>query len=88
MRRPWSSEARTVRQQRRLRRERAENTPDMSVKVTIERRIGGVTTSSISGIGVDLAAALWAARGRATNLVREIGDHLARFPAEDQEQAP
>lgn len=84
---PWGSEARAVRQQRRLRRERVENAPDMSVKVTIERRQSGITTSSISGVGVDLAAALWAARGRAKNLFSEIGDHLARFPGEDPEQA-
>jgi hypothetical protein len=58
----------------------------MSVKVTIERRQGSLVTSQISGVGVDLAAALWNARGRAGTLFREVGEHLARFPAEETDQ--
>jgi hypothetical protein len=76
---------RVVREQETLRQERLATTPAMSVKVTIERRQGLVVTSTISGVGPDLAAALWSARGRAANMVKEIGGHLERFPAEEED---
>jgi hypothetical protein len=85
---PWSREAQVVRQQRKLRRERVASTPDMSVRVTIERRYGGTVTSTISGVGVDLTAALWNARGRAGSMFREVGDHLERLLDDELEPEP
>jgi len=58
----------------------------MSVRVTIERRQGRLVMSSISGVGVDVTAALWNAHGRAANILKEIGEHLAQL--EETEPAP
>jgi hypothetical protein len=68
--------ARVAREQGKLRKKRAAAAPAMSVKVTIERRQGTITTSTISGTGPDLAAALWNARSRASNMASTITDLL------------